>query len=192
MKIYTRTGDRGTTTLFTGERVHKNNAFIEALGAVDEGNSAVGVALSCLPSIDSLKTMKQQLETIQHALFDVGAALATPLSKASDKKLEKTRFGHEAITRLENRIDEMEKELPPLHCFILPGGHPAGASLHLARSIIRRAERDVTQLYESGEVVQDVFVYLNRLSDYLFVASRFVNHITGTTEIEWQPHKESI
>jgi cob(I)alamin adenosyltransferase len=189
MKIYTRTGDKGTTSLFTGERVPKNNSFIEALGAVDEGNSAIGMAISFLPDTPTLKVTKERLETTQHALFDVGAALATPRTTASEKKLHKTRFDHEAITLLEAWMDEMEAELPPLHFFILPGGHPGGSSLHLARGVIRRAERNVISLYENGDVVQDVFVYLNRLSDYLFVASRFINHIMGVPETQWQPHK---
>ena len=189
MKIYTRTGDKGTTSLFTGERVVKNNSFIKALGDVDEGNSSIGLALSYLPDNKALKTTKEQLETIQHALFDVGAALATPRTTASEKKLEKTRFGHEAITLIEHWIDDMEKNLPPLTHFILPGGHPAGAALHLSRSIIRRAERDIVPLYEKGDVTQDVFIYLNRLSDYLFVASRFVNQTLNILETQWQPHK---
>lgn len=189
MKIYTRTGDKGMTSLFTGEKVPKNHDFIEALGDVDEGNSAIGMALAFLPDIKLLESTKNQLETIQHALFDVGAALATPRSKASEKKLEKTRFDHESITCIEHWIDEMEAQLPTLMHFILPGGHPAGAMLHLARSVIRRAERNVTSLYKNGDIVQDVFIYLNRLSDYLFVASRFVNHILGVPETLWQPHK---
>lgn len=190
MKIYTRTGDQGMTSLFTGVRVHKNDSFIEALGAVDEGNSAIGAALSFFPkNVPLLQPIHHQLELIQHALFDVGAALATPRTSEVDSKLEKTRFGHEAIDKLEKWIDEMDKELPPLKNFILPSGHSAGALLHLARSLIRRAERQVVPLFEQHDVSPEVLVYLNRLSDYLFMASRFVNHALQVPETKWQPHK---
>lgn len=188
-KIYTRTGDKGTTSLFSGERVSKDHAVIEALGCVDEANSAVGVAISFLPKEPNLNATRQQLEIIQHALFDVGAALATPRTCQETKKLEKTRFDHEAIELLEKWIDEMDSQLPPLKAFILPGGHPAGASLHLSRSLIRRAERQVIPLYEQADVTQALLVYLNRLSDYLFIASRFVNHLLNVNETQWQPHK---
>ena len=123
-KIYTQ-GDKGMTSLFSGERVPKDNLFIEALGCVDEGNSALGVALSFLPKEERFSSTVEQLETIQHALFDVGAALATPRSCEQNQKLEKTRFGHEAIEWLEKWIDAMESQLPSLKTFILPGGHPA-------------------------------------------------------------------
>jgi cob(I)alamin adenosyltransferase len=189
MKIYTRTGDKGTTSLFSGERVPKNNPFIEAIGTVDEGNSSLGLALSFVPKEEKFNSIRLQLETIQHALFDVGAALATPRSGHESKKLEKTRFDHEAIELLEKWIDAMDAQLPPLKAFILPGGHPAGAALHLSRSIIRRAERLVLPLYEQADVNQAVLVYLNRLSDYLFMASRFVNHQLQVPETQWQPHK---
>ncbi len=191
MKIYTRTGDKGTTSLFSGQRVPKNNPFIEALGTVDEGNSALGLVLSFLPKETHLAPLREQLEIIQHALFDVGAALATPRSCHQSQKLDKTRFDHAAIESLEKWMDEMDAHLPPLKRFILPGGHPAGATLHLARSIMRRAERLVIPLYEQQDVTEAVLVYLNRLSDYLFVASRFVNHELQAPETAWQPHKTS-
>lgn len=189
MTIYTRTGDKGTTSLFAGQRVPKNNLFIEALGTVDEGNSALGLALSFLPKESRFDQIRHQLEMIQHALFDVGAALATPRSCDENQKLEKTRFDHEAIELLEKWIDAMDLELPKLKAFILPGGHSAGAALHLSRSIIRRAERLVIPLYEQADVTQAVLVYLNRLSDYLFMVSRFVNHQLNAPEKQWQPHK---
>ena len=191
MKIYTRTGDKGTTSLFTGQRVHKDNPFIEALGTVDEGNTAIGLSLSLFPTGHAIDSTKHQLEIIQHALFDVGAALATPRSCEQTQKLNKTRFDHEAIDYLEKWIDAMELQLSPLKNFILPGGHPAGAALHLARSIIRRAERMVIPLYEQDDVTENVLVYLNRLSDYLFVCSRFVNHHFKVPEAEWMPHKQA-
>ncbi len=189
-KIYTRKGDKGTTSLFTGERIQKDHPFIEALGAVDEGNSSLGIAISLLPTTDPiLKNAKNQLELIQHALFDVGAALATPRRSQEIKKLEKTSFDNEATLQLENWIDDMEETLPQLKTFILPGGHPAGAVLHLARTLIRRAERKVSPLFEQHDVDQNVLVYLNRLSDYLFVLSRFVNQDLRVPETQWQPHK---
>jgi len=191
MKIYTKTGDQGETSLFTGERVPKNDIFIEALGTVDECNSAIGAAISFISTNSLLKATKEQLENIQHALFDVGAALATPRTRAADFKIAKTRFDHDDIKLLEEWIDAMEKELPPLHAFILPGGHSSGAMLHLARSICRRAERCVVPLNQSADVPDDVMIYLNRLSDYLFVASRYINHQLKLPETTWEQHKLS-
>lgn len=188
-KIYTRTGDKGSTSLFTGQRIPKYDPFIEALGTVDEANCALGLALSHLPQSPLLQSTRQQLEDIQHTLFDIGAAVATPRSCHEDRKLEKTRFNRETITALEQGIDAMEAELPSLHTFILPGGHPAGAALHQARAIVRRAERLVVPLYERQDVVETVLKYLNRLSDFLFVAARFVNHQLQIPETQWQPHR---
>lgn len=188
MKIYTKTGDKGQTSLYTGERVCKSHPFLEALGTIDECNCAVGAAISHLPS-QGLTQTREQLEIIQHALFDLGAALATPRSTASDTKLSLTRFDESATKHLEHWIDAMEKTLPPLHTFILPGGHPVGALLHLARSICRRAERTVIPLNSKGDVTDCILVYINRLSDYLFVASRFVNHQLKSPETLWEHHK---
>lgn len=191
-KIYTRTGDKGTTSLFSGERVPKDHLFIEALGSVDEANSAIGLALSLLPKEARLTSLMEQLETIQHALFDVGAAVATPRSSSDEKKLVKTRFDHDAIDGLERWIDAMDLQLPALKTFILPGGHPAGAALHLSRCIIRRAERLVLKLYSQADVTENVLIYLNRLSDYLFMAARYVNHLLEVPETKWQPHKSTL
>jgi len=190
MKIYTRTGDKGTTSLFSGQRISKDDPFVEALGTVDEGNSAIGLALSLLPT-NQLQSIREQLIHIQHALFDVGAALATPRTCHESKKLEKTRFSYDAIDCLEKWIDEMDVQLPALKTFILPGGHPAGAALHLSRSIIRRAERLVVPLYEQADVTQTVLVYLNRLSDYLFTVSRLINYQLQIPETAWQAHHQS-
>lgn len=189
MKIYTRTGDKGETSLFTGERIPKNHAYIEALGAVDEVNSFIGCSISSFPKENSLKEVQNQLITIQHALFDVGAALATPRSSSNINKLKKTRFDREETDILEKWIDEMEQQLPKLTHFILPGGHPAGAMLHAARSLCRRAERTIIAMHQAGEVSDSVLIYLNRLSDYLFVASRYINHILHIPETRWEPHK---
>lgn len=190
--IYTRTGDKGTTTLFSGQRVPKDNLFIKALGTVDEANCAIGLAISHLPNQESLILINQQLEIIQHALFDVGAALATPRTCHQTQKLEKTRFDSEAISQLEDWIDKFDQQVPQLKTFILPGGHVAGAALHLSRSIVRRAEREILPLYQQSDVSEDVLIYLNRLSDYLFMASRFVNQQLKITEKYWMPHQTYI
>lgn len=191
-KIYTRTGDKGETSLFTGDRVPKNNPFIDALGTVDECNCAIGSALAFLPTEAGWSPLRDQLIVIQHALFDVGAALATPQTRASPSKLKVTRFDSRAIELLEQWIDAMEMTLPKLHTFILPGGHPAGAMLHLGRSFCRRAERCVIPLRSQEEVSSDVLIYLNRLSDYLFVASRFINYGMKCPETTWQHHKTPL
>lgn len=189
MKIYTKTGDKGQTSLYTGKRISKSDPVLEALGAVDECNCAIGVAISHLPKA-TLPNLREQLETIQHALFDVGAALATPRTSATEHKLNLTRFDENATQYLEQWIDAMEEELPKLHTFILPGGHPAGALLHLARSICRRAERAIVPLHSRADVADCVLIYINRLSDYLFVASRYVNHAMGCPETLWEHHKK--
>ncbi len=190
MKIYTRTGDKGKTSLFTGQRVSKDNPFVASLGTVDECNCAIGAALSQLPLEAKYAPYREQLEIIQHALFDLGAALATPLTTAEKSKLQKTRFDKEEVELLEKWMDQIEEQLEPLKTFILPGGHPAGAMLHLARSICRRAERLIIPIYQNEEVPEAILIYLNRLSDYLFMVSRMVNHLTGVPETLWEHHKQ--
>ena len=187
MKVYTRKGDKGNTSLFNGECVPKDHPAIEALGAVDECNSAIGSALSHLPDFAEPKT---QLEHIQHALFDLGAALATPRTRAVNAKIDQTRFDHDATELLENWIDQMDEQLPEIHTFVLPGGHPASAHLHLARSICRRAECLIFPLHQSADVSEHVLKYMNRLSDYLFVQARFINHLTQSKENLWQKHHQ--
>ncbi len=188
MKIYTKRGDKGETTLFTGQAVSKNSHFIEALGTVDECNSAIGAALAFMPSDSKFSKIKEQLTIVQNALFDLGAALATPRNSKEKAKVKKTRFDKEEIDLIEKWIDEMEDSLPSLQNFVLPGGHPSGAMLHLARSICRRAERIVVPFSEELEVSDNVIAYLNRLSDYLFVLSRYVNHLADSPETVWQKH----
>lgn len=187
-KIYTRSGDKGETSLFTGQRVPKNDPLIEALGSVDECNTAIGLSLSHLPEEEKFNQLKEQLIIIQHALFDLGAAIATPRTRAEQDKINKTRFDEEEIELLEQWIDQMDAELPKLRTFILPGGHPSGASLHLARSVCRRAERQVIPLNHHEDVSDKITCYLNRLSDYLFIASRWTNHLVGVPETPWQQH----
>lgn len=187
-KIYTRGGDKGKTSLFNGQRVSKRSTSIEAVGAVDECNSALGCALSQLPEGENFDTFREQLISIQHALFDLGAAIATPRTVSNEDKISKTRFDGGATKQLEEWIDSIESELPPLTTFILPGGHPAGASLHLARSLSRRAERKAVPCFENDDVDADILIYLNRLSDYLFVLSRAVNHRANVPETTWVHH----
>ena len=183
-KIYTRTGDAGTTGLGTGERVRKDALRIAAYGTVDETNAAVGMArihLAGHPGLDS------KLGRIQNDLFDLGADLCVP-DRGEPLKFEPLRVSDAQVTRLEAEIDEMNSELKPLKSFVLPGGSPASATLHLARTICRRAEREmVTLAAEENEPVSAAALkYVNRLSDFLFVASRYVND-RGRSDVLWVP-----
>jgi cob(I)alamin adenosyltransferase len=180
MKIYTKTGDAGQTGLFAGARVAKDDPRIEAVGAVDELNAALGVARTAeLPAkLDAV------LATLQNELFDVGAELATP----EPEKANISRTTAEQIARLEAMIDQHEAELEPLTQFILPGGTSAAAQLHLARTVCRRAERRVLTLAATSQqpVSSQLLAYLNRLGDLLFVLARSANHAAGQAEIKWQ------
>ncbi|GEL78169.1 cob(I)yrinic acid a,c-diamide adenosyltransferase [Tenuibacillus multivorans] len=170
MRIYTRSGDKGKTSLIYGKRVNKNDIRVEAYGTCDEANSSIGMALSYLSQTnwDGKKSVMDALHKVQTILFHVGAELATPSGKEVAWKLKQ-----EHIDDLEEQIDEWDASLDELKNFILPSGHPAAASLHVARTIVRRAERMAVAIedLENDLVLQ----YLNRLSDYLFVAARFVN-----------------
>lgn len=183
MKIYTKKGDKGGTSLFGGDLVHKSSSRIEAYGTVDELNSLLGLALSQALSEEGTNALKN----IQEHLFVLGADLATPLS--SKTRIE--RIGENEIRYLEQSIDEMEEALPPLKNFILPGGSQPGATLHVARTVCRRAERAVVQCSEEEEISELTITYLNRLSDFLFVAARFENKYAGTMEMTWKPGKGS-
>jgi cob(I)alamin adenosyltransferase len=185
-KIYTRTGDDGSTSLATGEKVAKYNVRVAAYGAVDEANAAIGVArLHC--GDDAL--LDQILNRLQNDLFDLGADLATP---ERDKPLawEALRILPAQVTRLETEIDAINETIPPLDSFVLPGGTPLSAYLHVARTITRRAERDMTLLKDTkGERVSDAAMhYINRVSDLLFVASRRAN-ANGASDVKWVPGK---
>lgn len=177
MKIYTKKGDGGTTSLFGGKKVKKNDSRIEAYGTVDELNSILGVVLTYPLSEDGHRL----LQHLQHQLFILGADLATPLSK----KVKIERIGSEDIKVLEQWIDKLEENLPPLTSFILPGGSQAGATLHLARTVCRRAERKTVALHQVEDISSDSVIYLNRLSDLLFVLARFENLTTGEKETPW-------
>jgi cob(I)alamin adenosyltransferase len=179
VKIYTKTGDRGDTRLFDGTSVRKHDDRVEAYGDVDELNSFIGAAASFLKD-PALATM---LAEVQKDLFSVGAQLADPGFKQRTRA--KFQIPHERITALENAIDTFETELQPLRQFILAGGGNGGAMLHVARTVCRRAERRVVSLSERVDVNPIVIEYLNRLSDFLFVAARVVNHREGKEEILW-------
>jgi cob(I)alamin adenosyltransferase len=179
MKIYTKTGDRGDTRLFDGTMVRKNNERVEAYGDVDELNSFIGAAAAFMQDAQ----VTAMLVEIQKDLFSVGAQLADP--GYQDRSKAKFKVPAERVTALENAIDVFETELPPLRQFILAGGGHAGAMLHVARTVCRRAERRVVSLSETIEVNPIVIEYLNRLSDFLFVIARIVNHRESKQEIPW-------
>ena len=176
MKIYTRTGDQGETSLFGGARVAKNDPRIEAYGTVDELSSFIGVArASEVPS-----EVDGELQQVQLDLFEIGAHLASPGTSRFSGVDERR------IAELERAIDAMESELDPLTSFILPGGALAAAHLHVARTVCRRAERCVVGLHDDSAATRSTIAYLNRLSDYLFVAARFANRRAGERDIPWK------
>ncbi len=180
MKIYTKTGDDGTTGLLRGPRVSKDDPRIEAYGTVDELNAVLGLirAEELAPEIDGI------LETIQHALFDMGAELATPDPIEAGLAV----LQHSDVRHLETYIDRFDESLPPLKQFVLPGGTRVAAVLHLARTVCRRAERRLVSIGRDGQGVVrlELMHYLNRLSDLFFVLSRFVNAASGQEDILWQ------
>ncbi|MEE8482939.1 MAG: cob(I)yrinic acid a,c-diamide adenosyltransferase [Acidiferrobacterales bacterium] len=175
-KIYTRTGDDGTTGLGDGSRVDKDAPRIEAMGAIDELNAAISLLLTeNLP-----QTISGFLTHTQHTLFDLGGELAVPgtsVITAAD------------VTSIEQKLDQLNGDLPPLKEFILPGGCPAAASCHLARTICRRAERNVFTLSKNEPVAEATRQYINRLSDYLFVAARAINKSANINDVLWRPKK---
>ncbi len=177
MSIVTKTGDKGTTGLFGGERVPKHSPRIEAYGTVDELNAVIGVVIACP---DLPEALRDHLFQIQHSLFRVGGDLATPLTK----KEKEDRVGPEHVTILEGWISALESSLPAQRQFILPGGSPAAAHLHLARTVCRRGERRVTSLMAVEAINPAVQIYLNRLSDYLFIAAREANRVSGKGDVE--------
>lgn len=186
MKVYTGGGDRGRTSLFSGERIFKDHERVEAYGDVDELNSLLGVVIAALP--EGCGARFAELQRVQSDLFRVGACLATsgedPTFKAArDFSIDNARY-------LEQAIDEMDARLPRLNRFVLPDGHPAACWSHVARCICRRTERHTVRILQQSPSEADayagVLTYLNRLSDYLFVLARFCNHATGTPETTWE------
>lgn len=189
MKIYTRTGDAGTTALMGGERVSKNHTRIEAYGTVDEANSCIGLVRAYLSDQPGAVQMEVMLNQVQHELFVLGADLAT----APEARPLVPRISQTEVAWLEQQIDALEAELPALKNFILPGGTLAAAALHLARTVCRRAERLTVELSRREPLNEQALIYLNRLSDFLFVAARWVNQQAGVAEAVWNPrtpHRE--
>lgn len=177
MKIYTRTGDGGSTTLFDGTRIAKSDLRVEAYGEVDEANAAIGLARA--EGLDA--DIDAVMDRVQRELFALGSRLADPAERIADR-VTKIALGHEDVVRLEGWIDTYEGELTPLRRFILPGGTRAAAALHVARTVCRRAERRMVAMV-SVEV--EYLAYMNRLSDLLFVLTRVVNKRAGRAEVEW-------
>ena len=182
-RIYTRTGYDGTTSLFGGERVGKGNPRIDAYGTVDETNSIVGMARAHLTDEPGAERLDPVLGSIQEELFILGADLATPV----DAKPMVPRIQDDHVEQLEERIDAFDADLKPLKQFILPGGSPAGAALHSARTVCRRSERLAVQAGASTPINDEAVVYLNRLSDLLFVLARWANKQAGVREDTWTP-----
>jgi len=181
-KIYTKTGDKGKTSLIGGTKVSKSDLRIEAYGTVDELNSFIGLCRDLAPDDSSTKILKE----IQDRLFTIGSSLACDPQKEPKMKIPDLVEGD--ISLLENEMDKMNGSLPEMKHFILPGGHPSISHIHIARSICRRAERCCVRLQNETKVEDPlVLKYMNRLSDYLFVLARHASHIMNTEEISWKP-----
>lgn len=175
MKIYTRTGDEGKTSLIYGRRIDKDSLRVEAYGTVDEANSVIGVALASVPP--DFADIRKMVERVQRDLFDVGRDLATPLDKQDGFFV-----GSSDVELLEKMIDRVDAQNAPLHQFVLPGGHPAAAAFHHARTVVRRAERCIVTLAKQEPVNPTIRNYLNRLSDFMFVLARVLNTRTHHAE----------
>jgi cob(I)alamin adenosyltransferase len=181
MKIYTRTGDAGDTGLFGGGRVPKDDPRVEAYGDVDELNAVLGMARA----VDQMPRIDEVLVPVQRDLFAIGALLATPDRDKMAQQLAKARVDEARIAELEQAIDDAEVELEPLRAFILPGGTPKAAALHVARTVCRRAERRVVALRHHVDIPELAVIYLNRLSDLLFTLARLANRRAGAGEVTW-------
>ena len=176
-KIYTKTGDDGTTGLIGGKRIKKTDSRIIAYGAIDEINSAIGIALSLMPDSD----INEILTKVQNDLFVAGADLANPnLTDLTN------RITNDMVEYIENHIDRLESELPPITYFILPGGSPLASQVHLARSICRRAEINILEIAEKEQINKTCQIYINRLSDLLFVISRTINNRKKIKDVAWK------
>ena len=180
MKIYTRSGDEGDTGLFGGGRVPKDHPRVAAYGDVDELNSALGLVRATLPPL-----FDELLASVQRDLFAMGGQLATPDPERVTRALQKAALSEDRVGELERAIDTADVELAPLKAFVLPGGTPKAATLHVARTVCRRAERSVVRLAREAEVHPDFVVYLNRLSDLLFTLARLANHRAGIPDEAW-------
>ena len=190
MKIYTKTGDKGETSLYGGTRVSKAAARVESYGTLDELNAFIGLAKA---EISDEKVLSQ-LQKIQFDLFTVGSEAATPTDKlilANGKNRLDLMISEEEISELEHWMDDLDGELEPLQFFILPSGGKAAASIHVCRTVCRRAERAMVYLNETEEVRPELIKYLNRLSDYLFILARYISKISGEKEEYWNPSERA-
>ncbi|MCW1929835.1 MAG: cob(I)yrinic acid a,c-diamide adenosyltransferase [Candidatus Kerfeldbacteria bacterium] len=185
MKIYTKTGDKGTTGLFGGERVSKTHARIQAYGNVDELSSHIGVCVALLRETkkQELRELATNCEEVQQRLFVVSSHLATPTEEG---RAHLPQLHVSWVEDLEHWIDSMEEQLPKLATFIVPGGTVSAAQLHIARTVARRAERSITEVHEHEYVDGSLIQYMNRLSDFLFVSARFANSILGHADVVWK------
>lgn len=182
MKIYTKTGDQGETGMLGGIRVGKDDPRVEAYGQVDELNSVLGVARA-----EGLGPLDALSQALQEQLFTIGCILATPQGSKAAASLPKMEEGW--IGAMEKAIDSFDVQLPPLSAFVLPGGSKPAAALHLARTVCRRAERQVVSLFRQGLIEAQIVVYLNRLSDLLFTMARYSNHLAGMKDVPWDAPK---
>jgi len=188
MKLYTRSGDDGTTGLFGGERVAKDHIRVTAYGTVDELNAALGVAAAALsPDRPIEQRMREIIAVLQSRLFDIGADLATPSGSRHEAKI--LRIEASCIAEMETWIDEIDGGNEPMQNFILPGGTEGAARLHLARTICRRAERTMVTLGKTEEIGDAAIIYINRLSDLLFAMARRINHERSVPDVPWQKRK---
>ncbi len=184
MKIYTKTGDKGDTALVGGERVPKDDLRIEAYGTIDELNATIGQALSHLSLSET--ALSADLIKIQHHLFDLGSELASLSDRKSRAKTNIPQASAKKVGWLEKQIDQYTKELPPITYFILPGGSVAASSLHISRTVCRRAERQIINLSGERPINPELIKYINRLSDFLFTVARYANLKAGVGDVRWQ------
>ncbi|MGX1022895.1 cob(I)yrinic acid a,c-diamide adenosyltransferase [Flavobacterium sp. CS20] len=183
MKIYTKTGDKGKTSLFSGRRVAKHDLRIESYGSIDELNSYIGVVKDHAPSGENLDLINK----VQDRLFNIGSILATETEKIKNRKIKIPKIHDTDIEELEKAMDVMNEQLPKMTHFLLPGGHPVVSFCHVARCVCRRAERRITALAQEETVDTNVLKYVNRLSDFLFVLSRYWGKKTNAKEVKWIP-----
>ena len=181
VKIYTKTGDSGTTSLFGGKRASKNSTRIRAYGEIDELNSLIGVIISEVGPHEVQPLIKKMIR-VQTELFVLGADLATPY----EVKAKVPRVRKSFVTRLEKEIDKWSSSLPQLKKFILPGGSKAGSKLHLARTVARRAERSIVELATQEKINKHAKIYINRLSDWFFTLARYINRLDKVSEVSWK------
>jgi len=189
VKVYTKTGDKGTTQLYNMQRLPKNSDYFEALGNTDELNAHIGLAREHVRRSQA-QELDEWLEVIQCRLLDAGSAIATPLNSSPENRVYRAAFPEETVEQLERWIDQMDESLPPLTNFILPSGGLASSALHVCRCVTRRAERSVIELVERGDLDEVVMRYFNRLSDFFFVAARYASSKDNSPETVYKKHVE--